>query len=178
MRYPVVLTAMGICLLFCFTASAGSKRGAVPHAEPAIDPEVAVSTVNAVVVESQQAPEQAEAPQADQENIAAAAAKAQEEINSLQEEKPAGALDKPAVAQQQPEAVPVQEDKTAPNFQVYKVWLWQESRDCLWNIAKKYYGDPWQWKKIYLANKLQIDNPNKIYPRQSLVIPPRDEPEK
>jgi nucleoid-associated protein YgaU len=61
---------------------------------------------------------------------------------------------------------------------VYTVWLWQESGDCLWNLAKKYYGDPWKWKKIYLANKNQIEDPSVIYPRQVLIIPPLDDSEK
>ena len=33
------------------------------------------------------------------------------------------------------------------------------------------YGDPFQWTKIYEANKNQIEDPNTIYPEQILVIP-------
>lgn len=44
--------------------------------------------------------------------------------------------------------------------------------DCLWNLAKKYYGDGAQYKKIYEANKAVIgSNPNLIKPGQKLVIP-------
>ena len=44
--------------------------------------------------------------------------------------------------------------------------------DCLWNIAKKYYGDGSQYTKIYNANKGIIGgNPNLIYPGQVLTIP-------
>lgn len=43
--------------------------------------------------------------------------------------------------------------------------------DCLWNIAKKYYGDGSKWTKIYNANKSKIKNPNLIYPGQKLTIP-------
>lgn len=43
--------------------------------------------------------------------------------------------------------------------------------DCLWNIAKKYYGDGSLYTKIYEANKSQIKNPNLIYPDQTFVIP-------
>lgn len=43
--------------------------------------------------------------------------------------------------------------------------------DCLWNIAKKYYGNGSQYTKIYNANKDKIKNPNLIYPGQVLVIP-------
>lgn len=43
--------------------------------------------------------------------------------------------------------------------------------DCLWNIAKKYYGKGSLYTKIYNANKDKIKNPNKIYPGQVLKIP-------
>ena len=43
--------------------------------------------------------------------------------------------------------------------------------DCLWNIAKKYYGNVAQYTKIYNANKGKIKNPNLIYPGQVLTIP-------
>ncbi|MCM1227686.1 MAG: LysM peptidoglycan-binding domain-containing protein [Clostridium sp.] len=46
------------------------------------------------------------------------------------------------------------------------------SGDCLWNIAKKFYGDGSKYKKIYEANKNIIGaNPNLIYPGQVLTIP-------
>lgn len=47
--------------------------------------------------------------------------------------------------------------------------------DCLWNIAKKYYGDGSKYKKIYEANKSVIDThhggPNMIWPGDKLTIP-------
>lgn len=43
--------------------------------------------------------------------------------------------------------------------------------DCLWNIAKKFYGNGSQYTKIYNANKGKIKNPNLIYPGQVLTIP-------
>lgn len=43
--------------------------------------------------------------------------------------------------------------------------------DCLWNIAKKFYGNGNQYTKIYNANKDKIKNPNLIYPGQVLTIP-------
>lgn len=46
-----------------------------------------------------------------------------------------------------------------------------KSGDCLWNIAKKYYGDGLQYTKIFNANKDKIKNPALIYPGQKLVIP-------
>lgn len=47
-----------------------------------------------------------------------------------------------------------------------------KSGDCLWNIAKKYYGSGLDYTKIYSANKGTIGgNPNLIYPGQVLTIP-------
>ncbi|MDE6021205.1 MAG: LysM peptidoglycan-binding domain-containing protein [Ruminococcus sp.] len=48
-----------------------------------------------------------------------------------------------------------------------------KSGDCLWNIAKKFYGDGSKYKRIYEANKSIIpeSNPNLIHPGQVLTIP-------
>lgn len=44
--------------------------------------------------------------------------------------------------------------------------------DCLYNIAKKYYGNGLKYTVIYNANKSVIGgNPNLIYPGQVLTIP-------
>lgn len=44
--------------------------------------------------------------------------------------------------------------------------------DCLWNIAKKFYGSGAKYKAIYNANQGVIgSNPNKIYAGQVLTIP-------
>lgn len=46
------------------------------------------------------------------------------------------------------------------------------SGDCLWNIAKRFYGSGAQYTKIYEANKSIIgSNPNRIYPGWVLTIP-------
>lgn len=46
------------------------------------------------------------------------------------------------------------------------------SGDCLWNIAKRFYGDGSKYTAIYEANKNVIGgNPNLIYPGQVLMIP-------
>lgn len=50
---------------------------------------------------------------------------------------------------------------TAPSTRTYTV----VKGDCLWNIAKKYYGDGSQYMKIYNANKDKIKKPSLIYPR-------------
>lgn len=43
--------------------------------------------------------------------------------------------------------------------------------DCLWKIAKKFYGNGSKYTIIYSANKDKIKNPNLIYPKQVLWIP-------
>lgn len=43
--------------------------------------------------------------------------------------------------------------------------------DCLWNIAKRFYGNGASYTKIYDANTNKIANPNLIYPGQVFVIP-------
>lgn len=49
------------------------------------------------------------------------------------------------------------------------------SGDCLWNIAKKFYGDGTKYTTIYNANKSVIDKhgggPNMIWPGDVLTIP-------
>lgn len=47
-----------------------------------------------------------------------------------------------------------------------------KSGDCLWNIAKQFYGSGSDYTKIYNANKGIIGgNPNLIYPGQVLTLP-------
>lgn len=46
-----------------------------------------------------------------------------------------------------------------------------KSGDCLWKIAKQFYGDGSLYTKIYNANRNQITNPNLIYPNQVFIIP-------
>ncbi len=44
--------------------------------------------------------------------------------------------------------------------------------DCLWNIAKRFYGNGSKYSVIYNANRDVIGgNPNRIYPGQALTIP-------
>ena len=43
--------------------------------------------------------------------------------------------------------------------------------DCLWKIAKKYYGNGALYTKIYNANRDKIKNPDLIYVNQRFIIP-------
>lgn len=72
-------------------------------------------------------------------------------------------LPKPQVSMQQS-----RETSNAPSGGTYTV----VSGDCLWKIAKQFYGDGGKWSIIYNANKSVIGgNPNLIYPGQVLTIP-------
>lgn len=58
----------------------------------------------------------------------------------------------------------------------YKVDLWADSKDCLWNIAANpaIYGNPLLWEKLYEANRKalkQPSNPNLLMPGQVVSIP-------
>lgn len=50
-----------------------------------------------------------------------------------------------------------------------------KSGDSLSAIAKREYGDAGQWRRIYEANRDQIDNPDLIRPGQELTIPARED---
>lgn len=62
---------------------------------------------------------------------------------------------------------PERETGNAPNSQQYTV----VKGDCLWNIARRFYGNGSKYTVIYEANRDQIKNPNLIYPGQVLTIP-------
>ena len=58
----------------------------------------------------------------------------------------------------------------------YVVRLITDRRDCFWRIAEYdfVYGDPWQWRVLYEANRDKIpdsDNPDWIEPGTILEIP-------
>lgn len=75
------------------------------------------------------------------------------------------------IKQERPRPVVVQTPSrpatTAPTTRTYTV----VRGDCLWNIAKKYYGNGSQYTRIYNANRDKIKNPSLIYPGQVFVIP-------
>jgi LysM repeat protein len=46
-----------------------------------------------------------------------------------------------------------------------------KSGDSLSKIAKQFYGDPNQWRRIHEANMDKVPNPDLIHPGQELTIP-------
>ena len=46
--------------------------------------------------------------------------------------------------------------------------------DTLWDLAQQYYGDPFDWRRIWEANRADVADPNLILPGQVLTIPGRE----
>lgn len=63
----------------------------------------------------------------------------------------------------------VKSGATSTAAKIYEV----VSGDSLSKIAKREYGDPKDWKRIFEANRDLIKDPNKIFPGQKLKIPPK-----
>jgi nucleoid-associated protein YgaU len=57
----------------------------------------------------------------------------------------------------------------APPSQFYTV----QSGDTLSKISQRFYGDPYKYNMIFEANRPMLSHPDKIYPGQSLRIPPQ-----
>jgi len=48
--------------------------------------------------------------------------------------------------------------------------------DTLWDLSARYYGNPFDWRRIWNANQANIADPNLITPGQVLVIPGTEAP--
>ena len=44
----------------------------------------------------------------------------------------------------------------------------------LWDLAQSFYGNPFEWRRIWDANRDRVQNPDLIYPGQLLLIPDAD----
>lgn len=75
----------------------------------------------------------------------------------------------PIIKKTKPEPPPPQRPTPPPEptKRTYTV----KKGDCLWNIAKKFYGKGSEYPKIYNANRDKIKNPNLIHIGWVLVIP-------
>lgn len=62
-----------------------------------------------------------------------------------------------------------QEEPAGEGEEVHTV----ERGESLWNLARRYYEDPFQWRQILEANDAQIEDPHWIYPGQEFAIPGR-----
>jgi hypothetical protein len=62
------------------------------------------------------------------------------------------------------------EERTAGGFKVLKIHTVVKG-DTLWDLAMKYYKDPFMWGRIYNANFSSVANPDLIYPKDDIIIP-------
>ncbi len=110
------------------------------------------------------------------------AALAPEELQRRRGELKAAAMDLADLKTSKIAALPEMQDKIAraekllgdlmmraPDQITYEV----EKGDHLWGIASKpeTYEDPYMWPRIYRANRDQINDPDLIYPQQTLTVP-------
>ena len=69
------------------------------------------------------------------------------------------------------EAAPAAEpDAAESDAETYTV----QSGDTLWKISEQVYGNGSKYMKIFEANTDQLENPDRIFPGQKLVIPKSD----
>lgn len=90
-------------------------------------------------------------------------APAAEEAAPAEPEAAPAAAEAPASAPAEPAAAEAAEE-TSGGHAVVK-------GDTLWDIAARYYQDPYKWGRIWDANRDAVRNPNLIYPDQNLRIP-------
>ncbi len=65
----------------------------------------------------------------------------------------------------------VEDNLTVVNIEPEAKFYTVQRGDSLSKIAKEVYGDPMKYTLIFEANKPLLDDPNKIYPGQTLRIP-------
>ena len=150
MRYltiPVLLAA--VFITGCITVDRRPQPQAIQTNQ--ITPAVVVAT-EPVVQQTPQAP---------------AAPEAQAAVQPAVVEPPKTEAKPEAETAVQPPSIAGGEAEEPEPVRMHKVWI----NESLWSLAKKYYGDGRLWTLIYDANKDQIVNPKKIFPKQMLIIP-------
>jgi nucleoid-associated protein YgaU len=87
-----------------------------------------------------------------------------------------------ATPQASPEAAPAAGSEQAPGTDTAKPLRNVDGSviirrgDNLWTISRRTYGAGVRYTTIYLANKEQIQNPNRIFPGQVFSLPEKDKP--
>lgn len=157
--------------LFCLVpAGLAAQQGLLDIKVPA-EPEVKTATQSVAAVKPASAPVAAEIIPVIAPGPAKPASKWKQQLSA-----PAPAAAAPAAAPApKPAAAPAAPVKTvtaAPPAglqagKTHKV----SGGDTLWDLSGKYYKDPYKWGKIYNANLQTVENPDRIYPREELVIP-------
>jgi nucleoid-associated protein YgaU len=66
----------------------------------------------------------------------------------------------------------VEENVTAQAAEAEAVMYTVKKGDTLWAIAKAHYGEGSKYNAIFEANRPMLKDPDKIYPGQTLRVPP------
>lgn len=82
--------------------------------------------------------------------------------------EPAGKADPTPDASSEPESAELGGQAGEDNYIV-------QPGDTLWKIAATVYGNGGHYMAIFEANRERLDDPNKLYPGQELVIPSLDD---
>lgn len=64
-------------------------------------------------------------------------------------------------------AAPAQLEAQAQERERYEVSV----GNTLWDLAERFYGNPFDWRRIWEANRETIANPDLIYPGQVILVP-------
>lgn len=75
--------------------------------------------------------------------------------------------EEPVKARPSPPVTRPSQQPSAPAAREYTI----KSGDSLSKIAKEYYGNAGEWRKIFEANKDKIKDANVIFPGQKIIIP-------
>jgi nucleoid-associated protein YgaU len=96
--------------------------------------------------------------------------------NLMPQQMPATAPSKPAAEVRPPamlavhEAPPQPKDQYAPAPKSARVHTVQAG-ETLFSIARQYYGDQRQWRRIYQANKNRLQDPQNVRVGMKLIVP-------
>ncbi|MCM2267398.1 MAG: LysM peptidoglycan-binding domain-containing protein [Elusimicrobiales bacterium] len=88
----------------------------------------------------------------------------------LGQSRPAGAPVPAVKPAQQARVEPLPQPVPGAGFAVVKTHT-VTGGDTLWDLSSRYYSDPFKWGRIYNANLGVVANPDRIYPKNELVIP-------
>ena len=64
-------------------------------------------------------------------------------------------------------AAPAQLEAQVQEREQYEVAI----GNTLWDLAQRFYGNPFDWRRIWEANRETIPNPDLIYPGQVILVP-------
>lgn len=89
--------------------------------------------------------------------------------------QPEQAVEVPPAEPASPAAEPVEVADESPAIEMEKRSYTVKSGDSLWKISEAMYGEGSKYMKIFEANTDLLEDPDRIFPGQELVIPELDD---